>query len=174
MDRTKITIDEIKKESDKICYGLTDDEWIKFDNARLKDKQINNKIGELHQYLLENVKDYCKCNDIDKSLKVDIMKKDYSVFIEIKNKHNTMNSSSRESTINKLKQIKNKYTNSLCLIGIVNGKNYKKKISDTPEIWEYSCDELFNLVFYDKNYYQIVNNCIIDGLSLCINEYNKY
>ena len=172
VDRNKTIIDEIKKESDKICYGLTEEEWIEFDNKRLKDKQINNKIGELHQYLLENVKDYCKANDVDKSLKVDVMKKDYSVFIEVKNKYNTMNSSSRESTVNKLKKVKNKYSDSLCLIGIVNGKNYKKKVSDSPEVWEYSGEELFNLVFSNKDYYQMINNCIIDSLKIRKNKQN--
>ena len=173
VDRSKTIIDEIKKESDKICYGLTEEEWIEFDNKRLKDKQINNKIGELHQYLLENVKDYCKANDVDKSLKVDVMKKDYSVFIEVKNKYNTMNSSSRESTVNKLKKVKNKYNDSLCLIGIVNGKNYKKKVSDSPEVWEYSGEELFNLVFANKDYYEMVNKCIIDSLKIWIEEYKN-
>ena len=173
VDRSKTKIDEIKKESDKICYSLTEEEWIEFDNKRLKDKQINNKIGELHQYLLENAKNYCKSNNIDKSLKVDVMKKDYSVFIEVKNKYNTMNSSSKESAINKLKKIKNKYTDSLCLIGIINGRNYKKKISENPEIWEYSGEELFSLIFKNKDYYQMVNNCIIDSLKNWIEEYRN-
>lgn len=173
IDRSKITINEIKKESNKICYELTEKEWINFDNKILKDKQINNKIVELHQYLLENVKDYCKANDFDKSLKIDVMKKDYSVFIDLKNKYNTMNSSSRELTINKLKKVKNKYIDSLCLIGIINGKNYKKKISDNPEVWEYSGEELFNLVFVSKDYYEIVNKCIIDSLKILIEEYKN-
>lgn len=173
IDRSKTTINEIKKESNKICYELTEKEWINFDNKILKDKQINNKIVELHQYLLENVKDYCKANDFDKSLKIDVMKKDYSVFIDLKNKYNTMNSSSRELTINKLKKVKNKYSDSLCLIGIINGKNYKKKISDNPEVWEYSGEELFNLVFVSKDYYEIVNKCIIDSLKILIEEYKN-
>ena len=173
VDRNKTSIDEIKKETDKICYGLTDEEWIEFDNKRLKDKQINNKIGELHQYLMENTKDFCKSNDINKKLKVDVMKKDKSIFIEVKNKHNIMNSSSKESTINKLKKIKKKYPKSLCLIGIVNGKNYKKIISENPDIWEYSGEELFNLVFNDPNYYEFVTNCINDGLKDWINEYRN-
>ena len=173
IDRSKTTINEIKKESNKICYELTEKEWINFDNKILKDKQINNKIVELHQYLLENVKDYCKANDFDKSLKIDVMKKDYSVFIDLKNKYNTMNSSSRELTINKLKKVKNKYIDSLCLIGIINGKNYKKKISDNPEVWEYSGEELFNLVFVSKDYYEIVNKCIIDSLKILIEEYKN-
>ena len=101
------------------------------------------------------------------------MKKDYSVFIEVKNKYNTMNSSSKESAINKLKKIKNKYTDSLCLIGIINGRNYKKKISENPEIWEYSGEELFSLIFKNKDYYQMVNNCIIDSLKNWIEEYRN-
>ena len=173
VDRTKTKIDEIKKESDKICYGLSEEEWIEFDNKRLKDKQINNKIGELHQYLLENVKGYCKSNVVDKSLKVDVMKIDKSVFIEVKNKYNTMNSSSRESTINKLKNIKKKYPNSLCIIGIINGKNYKKKIFENPDVWEYSGEELFNLVFIDPNYYKTVSNFITNGLNSWIQEYKS-
>jgi DNA (cytosine-5)-methyltransferase 1 len=172
VDKSKTTINEIKKESDKICYKLTEKELIKFDNKILKDKQINNKIVELHQYLLKNVKNYCKSNDIDKNLKIDIMKKDYSVFIDLKNKYNTINSSNRESTINKLKKIKNKYINSLCLIGIINGKNYKKKILESPEVWEYSGEELFNLVFSNKDYYQMINNCIIDSLKIRKNKQN--
>ena len=81
--------------------------------------------------------------------------------------------SGKLSTINKLKKIKNKYPDSLCLIGIINGKNYKKKISTSPEIWEYSGEELFNLVFTSKDYYQIVNNCIIDSLKIWIEEYKN-
>ena len=171
VDRNKTTIDEIKKESDKICYGFTEEEWIEFDNKRLKDKQ--NKIGELHEYLLENTKDYCKSNNIDKSLKVDVMKKDYSVFIEIKNKYNTMNSLNKESVINKLKKIKNKYTDSLCLIGIINGKDYKKKVSENPEVWEYSGNKLFNLIFKNKDYNQKINNYIIDSFKIWIEEYRN-
>jgi len=84
-----------------------------------------------------------------------------------------MNSSSRESTINNLKKVKNKYNNSLCLIGIINGKNYKKKILDSPEVWEYSGEELFNLIFVSKDYYEIVNKCIIDSLKIFIEEYRN-
>ena len=173
VDRNKTTIDEIKKESNKICYGFKEEEWIEFDNKKLKDKQINNKIGELHEYLLENTKDYCKSNNIDKSLKVDVMKKDYSVFIEIKNKYNTMNSLNKESVINKLKKIKNKYTDSLCLIGIINGKDYKKKVSENPEVWEYSGKKLFNLIFKNKDYNQKINNYIIDSFKIWIEEYRN-
>jgi len=173
VDRSKITIDEIKKESDKIAYNLTDEEWEEFDSKRIKDKQINNKIGELHEYLMSNCKDFVKSNDFDKSLKVDVMKKDKSAFLEIKNKHNTMNGASKESAINKLKEVKLKYPNAICAIGIINGKNHKKLICESPEVYEYSGEELFNLIFSDKNYYQTVKKIIQEGLKGWFDKYKE-
>ena len=171
VDYTKTKIDEIKKESDKIAYNLTDEQWKKFDSDRLRDKQINNKIGELHEYLLQNCNDYCKSNLVDKSLKIDIMKKDNTVFLEIKNKYNTMNSAAKNDTIEKLKKIKEKYPDAICGIGIINGSNHIKKICEKPEIFEYSGEELFKLVFNDSNYYTIVKDCIVNCLKDWINEY---
>ena len=173
VDRSKTTIDEIKKESDKIAYNLTDEEWEEFDSKRIKDKQVNNKIGELHEYLMSNCKDFFKSNDFDKSLKVDVMKKDKSVFLEIKNKHNTMNGASKESAINKLKEVKLKYPNAICAIGIINGKNHKKLICESPEVYEYSGEELFNLIFNDKNYYQTVKKIIQEGLKGWFDKYKE-
>jgi hypothetical protein len=160
-DRNKTKIDEIKKESDKIAHNLTEEEWIKFDNMRLKDKQINNKIGELHEYICCNSNNFCKA---PKSLKVDIIKNDYSIFIELKNKYNTLNSSSRENTINRLIKIKKQYNESLCLIGIINGKSFKKKIDEENDIWLYSGDELFELIFNDKNYLKHVKTIISNNM----------
>lgn len=157
IDRTKIYVDDIKKETDKILYNLTEEQWIEFDNKRIKDKQINNKIGELHEYLITNYVNFVRA---DKNTKVDIMKKDNSIFIELKNKFNTLNSAGKEQTINNLKQVKTMYPNSLCILGIINGKTYKKKINENPELWEYSNEELFNLIFEDKNYYNVINKTI--------------
>jgi hypothetical protein len=176
INRKITTIDLIKKSTDKIIYNLTDEAWYKFDNVRLKDKQINNKIGELHEFLLAKSKNYVKCNSVDKNIQVDIMKTDKSVFIELKNKYNTMNNSSKLQTIERLKDIKHKYPESLCLIGIINGKNNsssKKKISSNPEIWKYTGEELFNLVFNEKNYLNTVESIITSGLKLWIEEYKK-
>jgi DNA (cytosine-5)-methyltransferase 1 len=171
VDRKRTKIDEIKKESDKIAYNFTDEEWEKFDTERLKDKQINNKIGELHEYLLRNANDFCKSNDIEPELKLDIMKKDKTILLEIKNKHNTMNSSSKNDTINKLKKAKEKYPNAICAIGIVNGSNHIKKICEKPEIYEYSGEKLFDLVFNDKNYYNNVLDCIKKCMPQWMQEY---
>jgi len=174
INRNLTTIDTVKKETDKIIYKMTDEEWINFDNIRIKDKQINNKIGELHEFLLAKSNNYIKCNIVDKTIRADIMKTDKTVFIELKNKYNTMNSASKQETIKRLMNIKKKYPKSLCLIGIINGKNncsYKKKITENPEIWQYCGEELFKLIFDDEKYFQNVENIIINGLKNWINEY---
>jgi hypothetical protein len=114
---------------------------------------------------------YCLANDIDRTLRVDIMKNDFSVFIELKNKHNTMNSSSRESTLRKLININKKYPRSICLIGIINGNNYVKKINKHPCIYEYSGEELFKLILNDADYYTKVTNIIENNLDDWVAEY---
>ena len=101
------------------------------------------------------------------------MKKDKSAFLEIKNKHNTMNGASKESAINKLKEVKLKYPNAICAIGIINGKNHKKLICESPEVYEYSGEELFNLIFSDKNYYQTVKKIIQEGLKGWFDKYKE-
>lgn len=176
IDRKVTTIDGIKKETDKILFNLTDEKWVEFDNRRIRDKQINNKIGELHEYLLSNSNDYIKCCDVDKTIHVDIMKRDKSVFIELKNKYNTMNCASRKETIRRLVDIKKRYPNSLCLIGIINGQNnksYIKEINKDPIIYEYCGEELFDLVFDDKQYLQTVEKIIKHNLKDFIQEYNN-
>jgi DNA (cytosine-5)-methyltransferase 1 len=172
--RDNFTIDKIKKETDKILYNLTDEQWLEFDNKRIKDKQINNKIGELHEFLLSNCKNFIKCKDFDTNIKADLMKKDKTIFIELKNKFNTLNSASKNETIKRLIDIKKLYPNSLCLIGIINGKNncsYKKKIND--DIWEYCGEELLTLFFNDTNYYKTIENIISNCLSDWIKEYKN-
>jgi hypothetical protein len=112
-----------------------------------------------------NCKDY-----IDEKIPADIMKKDKTVFIELKNKHNTMNGGSRKTVYENLINIKKKNPEALVVLGIINTKNnnsYKKKINDDdePDIYEYGGEELFNLVYNSKSY--------MDDLLQVIQEYTK-
>ena len=163
--------DVVKKHMDMLCYNMTENEWYKNEERRIKDKQINNKIGELHEHIISNLEYWKKCKKSDdKYIKLcgtDVYKKDKSIFIEIKNKYNTLNSSSRKETINKLTKIKQKYPEALCVIGIINGTDHIKQIKNT-NVFEYSGKELYKLV-YDDNYYNDIINilemtCINNGL----------
>jgi hypothetical protein len=164
--------DVVKKHMDMLCYDMNEEQLYKNEKIRIKDKQINNKIGEFHEYIISELDGWDNCkNSSDKYIKssgLDVYKKDKSVFIEIKNKYNTLNSSSKKETINKLKKIKDKYPDSLCVIGIINGSDTKKQIKDS-EIWTYSGKEFYKLVYNNEKYYDDVVNilsklCINDGL----------
>jgi len=164
VDRTKITVDLMKKEMDKVCYNLTEEQWIEFDTNRVRDKQLNNKIGELHEYILSHIN-----NDFEQCVKgdtlVDMKKKDNTVFIELKNKYNTIKGSDVKVVIKKLQDLKKKYPDALCLIGIINGKDNessKKLISKKgePEVYMYTGSYLFELVTGNKDYYTNITNII--------------
>ncbi len=97
----KNTIDPFKLIFDIINGELQTDEWISSERIRQNDKTINNRIGEFHQKLLGKVNGWVDLGVGDDS-KVDLMKSDKSIFIELKNKFNTMNSDSTDKCRDKL------------------------------------------------------------------------
>ena len=71
---------------------------------RQSDKTINTKIGEFHQELLSKVNGWVDLGIGDET-EVDLKKEDNSIFIELKNKYNTVNSSSTKTCREKLENI---------------------------------------------------------------------
>lgn len=172
-------VDKIKKKIDMISYNITEDEWEIIEKRRIRDKQINNKIGELHEHILGNLKKWEKCkngNDDISDLPVDICNNDRSIFIELKNNFNTMNASSKKGVISNLLEVKKKYPDAKVVIGIVNGKDYQKIIKQNKtdenntnnEIWEYSGKRLYELVYGSDSYYDDVMT-ILDEINKKVN-----
>lgn len=159
-------VDQLKKVIDQKSYNISETEWNNFENARLKDKKLNNKIGELNELLLSSYDGWQSCNHLKKFKfhGVDARKKDNSVFLEIKNKHNTLNCASRKQTIKNLIKIKEQYPNAIVAIGIINGKDDVSIIHQNPEIRQYSGEELFKLVFGYRKAYQVIINAIKEFL----------
>jgi hypothetical protein len=100
-------IDPIKLIFDKMVYGYTWDEIIKNEIYRQRDKSNTNEIGYFHQ----NIFQYIKGCSVPKSgwdvvfkspknivLSENKPEKVKTIFVEMKNKHNTMNSSSGSKT----------------------------------------------------------------------------
>ena len=186
--------DQIKKHFDLIGYDISEYDWEKFEKARIKDKKISNKIGELHEHVMANWKGWNRCKDSKevsiKKLSVDIFNEKRNIFIELKNNHNTMNATSRKGTIANLTKIKQMYPDAIALIGIVNGRDYIKRINidnDTKKntyksiitnedncIWEVSGKELFKLVFDNDTYYddliKIVSDIGIEKREVIVND----
>lgn len=99
LTESKNTIDEFKTIFDVCVNQINFDEWLKFELTRQQDKTINNKIGEFHQELLGKVDGWVDLGMGDET-EIDLKKEDNTVFVELKNKYNTMNSSSEKRIFN--------------------------------------------------------------------------
>jgi len=105
----KNTIDPIKLIFDKSVYGFTWEEIVKNEIFRQRDKSNNNDIGYFHQRIFHYIANcevpttgwdviFCKESGIDVAEGDSVSK----VFVEMKNKHNTMNSASAGRTYIKM------------------------------------------------------------------------
>ncbi|MCL2199204.1 MAG: Eco47II family restriction endonuclease [Defluviitaleaceae bacterium] len=105
----KNVVDPIKLIFDKSVYGFTWEEIIKNEIFRQRDKSNNNDIGYFHQRIFQYIQD-CKVptNGWDVIFKnsagiaISDNDKVSKIFVEMKNKHNTMNSSSSDKTYIKM------------------------------------------------------------------------
>lgn len=133
------------------------EEWSKSEIIRQNDKTINNKIGEFHQEILGKVDGWVDLGIGDET-EADLKKEDNSIFIELKNKYNTMNSSSTKVCREKLENVIEKYPNATAYWAYIVSKDYKSE----EAIWEYhgiknekirriSGDKLYELITGDSN-----------------------
>ncbi len=130
----KNKIDIFKLTFDKEFNQLSQEELIKFEISRQIDKSVNNAIGQFHENILGGIEGY----EVGKLSGFDIKAEDNTLFADIKNKHNTMNSSSAESLFQKLARYADDYKQATCYwvqilstesfdipwFSIINGKEY--------------------------------------------------
>lgn len=91
-------IDPIKLLFDKEVFRQTFDETIKQELQRQRDKHNNNAIGYFHQ----NIFRYIKGCEVPKEGWDVIYHGDTDIYVEMKNKHNTMNAASSQRTYMKM------------------------------------------------------------------------
>lgn len=105
----KNTVDPIKMIFDKNVYDLTWEEIINNEISRQRDKSNNNDIGYFHQKIFQYINN-CIVPDEgwdviysnNNGIKIFEDRKVSKIYIEMKNKHNTMNSSSAGKTFIKM------------------------------------------------------------------------
>jgi len=128
-------VDIIKLIFDAKFNNKTADILISDEILRQVDKSINNSIGTFHEQILGGIDGY----ESGKLVGYDIKATDNSLFADIKNKHNTMNSSSAEALFQKLKTFADTHKKAKCYWvqilakgsfnelweGEINGKEYK-------------------------------------------------
>ncbi len=124
------TIDPFKMVFDIANQNIDIEEWIRNEKVRQADKTLNNRIGEFHQMLLGGVKDWINLGIGDET-KVDLKKTDNSIFIELKNKFNTVNSDSLDKVRDKLEKNLGKYPKSIGYWAYILDKNGKS----IDEVW---------------------------------------
>jgi hypothetical protein len=94
-------IDTIKMTFDMLCEENNFKKWKVKESTRQKDKTVNNAIGEFHQMLLGGVDGWTDLGSGDIT-KLDLKKNDNSIFMELKNKDNTVNGDSGTKVREKL------------------------------------------------------------------------
>lgn len=152
----KNIIDPIKLTFDSKIYGKTYPEIIESECIRQIDKTNGNYIGYFHQ----NIFKYFGEGWEVPSAGYDIINDEKHIYVELKNKHNTMNSASSQKTYMKMQQKILKDDKAICILAEVIAKksqNITWSISldgeniSNKRIRRVSIDKFYELVSGDKN-----------------------
>lgn len=93
VDFNKNIIDPVKLTFSYFTTGQSKEHVVSAEVARQQDKTINNSIGYFHQKIFSYIDGW----KIPKS-GFDVVNEDLHIFVELKNKHNTMNAASAQKT----------------------------------------------------------------------------
>ncbi len=166
-------IDTIKLTFDANFNELDEATLIKTEINRQIDKSINNSIGTFHEQILGGIKGF----EIGNFSGFDIKASNDTLFADIKNKHNTMNSSSAESLFQKLATYADTYKKAKCYwvqilaknsfyekwSGEINGKEYSHS-----RVYKISGDQFYKLLSGKDDalfeLYQVLPTAISDYL----------
>lgn len=158
----KNIIDPIKLTFDAKVYGKSFEEIIESECIRQIDKANTNHIGYFHQYLFK----YAGNGWYVPKKVFDVANDELKIYVEMKNKHNTMNSSSAQATYMKMQNQIIKDPMSTCILVEAISKQsqnipWKAKLNSVQfahnNIRRMSMDKFYELVFHDK--YAFVNLC---------------
>jgi len=144
-------VDTIKLTFDAKFNGIDEEKLIQSEILRQIDKSINNSIGTFHEQILGGIKGF----EAGYLSGYDIRATDDTLFADIKNKHNTMNSSAAEALFQKLARYADDYKKAKCYWvqilakgsfcelwrGDINGKEYSHS-----RVYRISGDQFYSLL----------------------------
>ena len=147
----KNKVDTIKLTFDSKFNDIDEESLIQAEILRQIDKSINNSIGTFHEQILGGIKGF----EVGKLSGYDIKATDNTLFADIKNKHNTMNSGAAESLFQKLATLADNHKKANCYwvqvlaktsfnkkwSGDINGKEYSHS-----RVYKISGDRFYNLL----------------------------
>lgn len=156
----KNIIDPIKLSFDSKIYGQTIAQTIESECIRQIDKTNNNCIGYFHQYLFKFAGNGWEVPANGTKGGFDVLNENLHIFVEMKNKHNTMNSSSSQKTYMKMQDKILEDDKAVCMLVEVIAKHSQKKNWNVTvdgryfshdRIQRVSLDKFYEIVFGDKN-----------------------
>jgi translation elongation factor EF-G len=144
-------VDSIKLTFDAKFNDIDEESLIQSEILRQIDKSINNSIGTFHEQILGGINGF----EVGNLSGYDIKANNNTLFAEIKNKHNTMNSSAAEALFQKLARYANDHKKAKCYwvqilakgsfcelwSGDINGKEYSHS-----RIYKISGDQFYALL----------------------------
>jgi hypothetical protein len=148
-------VDPIKLTFDSKVYGKNDKETIDMECLRQMDKHNQNQIGYFHQ----NIFKYAGNGWIVPDSGFDVVNESRKIYVEIKNKHNTMNARSAKATMVQMLNKTSVDPDATCMLVEVIAKksqNVTWKASfdgehiENNRIRRVSMDKFYEIVFGDK------------------------
>ncbi|MDM1547307.1 Eco47II family restriction endonuclease [Empedobacter falsenii] len=167
-------VDTIKLTFDSKFNNIDEEDLIQSEILRQIDKSINNSIRTFHEQILGGIKGF----EVGNLSGFDIKANDDTLFADIKNKHNTMNSSSAEALFQKLARYADDYKKAKCYWvqilaknsfnenwkGEINGKEYSHS-----RVFKISGDQFYALLTGEEDaFYQLYK-----ALPIAINDFLK-
>jgi hypothetical protein len=135
-------VDVIKLTFDGRFNHIDEERLIESEISRQIDKSINNSIGTFHEQVLGGIHGF----EVGNLSGFDIKATDETLFADIKNKHNTMNSSSSESLFQKLARYADTYKKSNCYwVQILAKGSFNEKWTAEINGKEYSHSRVFKI-----------------------------
>ncbi|MBQ7941248.1 MAG: Eco47II family restriction endonuclease [Muribaculaceae bacterium] len=176
----KNIVDPIKMTFDAKIYGQNIRQAIEAECFRQIDKTNNNRIGYFHQYLFKYAGNGWVVPENGDLGGFDVLNDDLHIYVEMKNKHNTMNSASASDTYVKMQSKILKDDKAVCMLVetiakksqnevwnlTINEKGRKESYSH-ERIRRVSMDKFYEIVFGDKYaFFKLckVLPCILDDV----------
>ncbi len=151
----KNIIDPIKLTFDAKVYGRTMEEVVASECMRQMDKSNNNHIGYFHQNLFR----YAGHGWSVPNEGFDVVNEELHIFVEMKNKHNTMNSAASQKTYMKMQNKIVRDSLATCmLVEVIASKSQNrtwivtvdKEQFNNDHIRRVSIDQFYQIVFGDS------------------------
>lgn len=176
----KNIIDPIKLTFDSKIYGQTMMQTIESECIRQIDKTNNNRIGYFHQNLFKYAGNGWVVPDNGDKGGFDVLNEDLHIFVEMKNKHNTMNRSSSSDTYVKMQNKILKDDQATCMLvetiakrsqnivwRLTINKNGRTEAYSHDRIRRVSMDKFYDIVFGEKDaFFKLCKAlpCILDDV----------